>query len=121
MTDRRTFLKQAGLLAAALPLGASLTAPAAVAAVPTASRDKWAQLRQLFEQDPQAIHFANFLVTLFETEQPRGVLVAWDTPDAPNFRVGLRLRVLGQVLRRVPGPVGGRAARAAVWREWAGV
>lgn len=63
MTDRRTFLKQAGLLAAALPLGASLTAPAAVAAVPTASRDKWAQLRQLFEQDPQAIHFANFLVT----------------------------------------------------------
>jgi GT2 family glycosyltransferase len=42
-------------------------------------------------------------------------------PDAPNFRVGLRLRVLGQVLRRVPRPVGGRAARAALWREWAGV
>ena len=63
MTDRRTFLKQAGLLAAALPLGASLTAPAAIAAPAAAPRDKWAQLRQLFDQDPQAIHFANFLVT----------------------------------------------------------
>ncbi|WP_426237856.1 aminotransferase class V-fold PLP-dependent enzyme [Pseudomonas sp. TWP3-2] len=67
MTDRRTFLKQAGVLAAALPLGASLTAQARTqtqgSSQPAVPADKWAQLRQLFEQDPEAIHFANFLVT----------------------------------------------------------
>jgi DNA polymerase-1 len=30
--------------------------------------------------------FANFLLRLYETEQPRGVLVAWDTFDAPTYR-----------------------------------
>jgi selenocysteine lyase/cysteine desulfurase len=63
MTDRRTFLKQAGVVAAALPFGASLTAPAMAANAPVASANKWTQLRQLFDQDPQAIHFANFLIT----------------------------------------------------------
>ncbi|WP_426205173.1 aminotransferase class V-fold PLP-dependent enzyme [Pseudomonas sp. TWP3-1] len=67
MTDRRTFLKQAGVLAAALPLSASLTAQARTqtqgSSQPAVPADKWAQLRQLFEQDPEAIHFANFLVT----------------------------------------------------------
>ncbi|MFY9960977.1 aminotransferase class V-fold PLP-dependent enzyme [Pseudomonas sp.] len=64
MTDRRTFLKQAGLFAAALPLASTL-APNALASVPAAtpSGDKWAQFRQLFDQDPNYIHFANFLVT----------------------------------------------------------
>ncbi|MCH4900780.1 MULTISPECIES: pyoverdine-tailoring periplasmic protein PvdN [Pseudomonas] len=60
MTDRRTFLKQAGVLAAALPLGVSLAEPARAAASP---QDKWLALRGMFEQDPDAIHFANFLVT----------------------------------------------------------
>ena len=47
MTDRRTFLKQAGLLAASLPLGARLDLAAAStpAAAPTQSGDKWARLR----------------------------------------------------------------------------
>ncbi|MCE6977057.1 aminotransferase class V-fold PLP-dependent enzyme [Pseudomonas frederiksbergensis] len=63
MSDRRTFLKQAGILAASLPLGASLGSPVAAAQMQTLSRDKWAQLRQLFDQDPNCIHFANFLVT----------------------------------------------------------
>ncbi|PTT68803.1 aminotransferase, partial [Pseudomonas sp. HMWF007] len=61
MTDRRTFLKQAGVIAAALPMGASLTSPAMASTAPAG--DKWARLRQLFDQDPQAIHFANFLIT----------------------------------------------------------
>src|ERR1700681_2094557 len=30
--------------------------------------------------------FANFLLRLFETEQPRAVLVAWDTLNAPTYR-----------------------------------
>lgn len=62
MTDRRTFLKQAGLLAASLPL-----LPAAIAAQPgmpdLQGPDKWQQLRSLFPLDPQVAHFANFLVT----------------------------------------------------------
>ncbi|WLI10921.1 MULTISPECIES: aminotransferase class V-fold PLP-dependent enzyme [Pseudomonas] len=63
MSDRRTFLKQAGILAAGLPLGASLGSPVAAAPLQALPRDKWAQLRQLFDQDPNCIHFANFLVT----------------------------------------------------------
>ncbi|WP_373293191.1 glycosyltransferase family 2 protein, partial [Saccharothrix coeruleofusca] len=49
-------------------------------------------------------------------------------PDAANFRVGLRLRVLGEVLLRLPAVlfqrarIGRRAkvSRAEVWRNWAG-
>jgi selenocysteine lyase/cysteine desulfurase len=64
MSNRRDFLKQAGILAAALPLGASLPniAGAATAAAPL-PRDKWAKLQQLFDQDPAWLHFSNFLVT----------------------------------------------------------
>ncbi|WP_426427778.1 aminotransferase class V-fold PLP-dependent enzyme [Pseudomonas palmensis] len=75
MTDRRTFLKQAGVLAASLPLGTSLL-PAAQAA-PTAQLngpDKWRNLRQLFPLDPNVAHFANFLVTA----HPRPVQEAID-------------------------------------------
>jgi DNA polymerase-1 len=32
------------------------------------------------------VGFANILLRLYETEQPRAVLVGWDTLDAPNFR-----------------------------------
>ena len=58
MTDRRTFLKQAGVLAASLPLGSTLM-PQALAA---ATNDPWTGLKQLFNQDPDYLHFSNFLV-----------------------------------------------------------
>jgi DNA polymerase-1 len=32
------------------------------------------------------VGFANYLVRLYETEQPRAVLVGWDTLDAPTYR-----------------------------------
>jgi DNA polymerase I len=32
------------------------------------------------------VGFANFLLRLVEAEQPRAVLVSWDTLEAPNFR-----------------------------------
>ncbi|WP_232520084.1 glycosyltransferase family 2 protein [Actinosynnema pretiosum] len=49
-------------------------------------------------------------------------------PEGANFRVGLRLRVIGEVLLRLPSALVQRAAigrrakvsRADVWREWAG-
>ncbi|MFL1417057.1 aminotransferase class V-fold PLP-dependent enzyme [Pseudomonas fildesensis] len=59
MTDRRTFLKQAGVFAASLPLGAALL-PQAMAA--DATNDPWTGLKQLFNQDPSYLHFSNFLV-----------------------------------------------------------
>jgi selenocysteine lyase/cysteine desulfurase len=63
MTNRRSFLKQAGILAAGLPLGAAVSLPARAANPQPVSADKWTQLRQLFDQDPDYLHFANFLVT----------------------------------------------------------
>jgi len=59
MTDRRTFLKQAVVFAASLPLGAALL-PQAIAA--PASNDPWTGFKQLFNQDPDYLHFSNFLV-----------------------------------------------------------
>lgn len=58
MTNRRTFLKQAGVLAASLPLGSALLPQ--VQAAP--SQDPWTGLKQLFNQDPNYLHFSNFLV-----------------------------------------------------------
>ncbi|NVZ54197.1 aminotransferase class V-fold PLP-dependent enzyme [Pseudomonas sp. B6002] len=58
MTDRRTFLKQAGVFAASLPL-----LPQALAAAPSlAASSPWTGLKQLFNQDPSYLHFSNFLV-----------------------------------------------------------
>ena len=74
MTNRRSFLKQAGLLAAGLPLGAAVNLPALAANPAPLPKDKWAQLRQLFNQDPDYLHFANFLVT----SHPRPVREAID-------------------------------------------
>ena len=31
------------------------------------------------------VGFANFLLRLYESEQPRAVLVGWDTLDAPTY------------------------------------
>ncbi|WP_040268018.1 aminotransferase class V-fold PLP-dependent enzyme [Pseudomonas rhodesiae] len=59
MTDRRTFLKHAGVLAASLPLGAALL-PQVAAAAPT--DNPWTGFKQLFNQDPDYLHFSNFLV-----------------------------------------------------------
>ncbi|WP_028694443.1 aminotransferase class V-fold PLP-dependent enzyme [Pseudomonas cremoricolorata] len=63
MSDRRTFLKQAGLLAVALPLGASLEGCAHAAPLASSSASKWTQLQGLFDLDPDYLHFANFLIT----------------------------------------------------------
>nr|WP_314533812.1 aminotransferase class V-fold PLP-dependent enzyme [uncultured Pseudomonas sp.] len=63
MTNRRSFLKQAGIIAAGLPLGAAVNLPALATNPAPLPKDKWAQLRQLFNQDPDYLHFANFLVT----------------------------------------------------------
>ena len=58
MTDRRTFLKQAGVFAASLPL---LPEARAATAAP-ATKNPWTDLKQLFNQDPNYLHFSNFLV-----------------------------------------------------------
>lgn len=64
MTDRRTFLKQAGVLAASLPLASNLLPSAqAATAAPLSGTHKWRNLRQLFAQDPDTVHLANFLIT----------------------------------------------------------
>ncbi|MCI0912438.1 aminotransferase class V-fold PLP-dependent enzyme [Pseudomonas putida] len=71
MSNRRSFLKQAGLLAASLPL---LPQALAGASAPLSGPDKWRNLRTLFPLDPQVAHFANFLVTA----HPRPVQAAID-------------------------------------------
>ena len=63
MSNRREFLKQAGILAAALPLSASLPNVAGAANAANATGNKWARLQQLFDQDPAYLHFSNFLIT----------------------------------------------------------
>lgn len=65
MNDRRTFLKQAGLLAAALPLAGpgALLQSAQAAPAQAATGNDWAAFRSLFELDPAYAHFANFLIT----------------------------------------------------------
>lgn len=74
MTDRRTFLKQAGVFAASLPLGAALLPPALAAEPAAATNDPWTGFKQLFTQDPDYLHFSNFLVT----SHPRPVREAID-------------------------------------------
>src|SRR5471032_1466171 len=63
MTDRRTFLKQAGVFAASLPLGAALMPQALANSPAPAANDPWTGFKQLFTQDPNYLHFSNFLVT----------------------------------------------------------
>ncbi|SEN94769.1 aminotransferase class V-fold PLP-dependent enzyme [Pseudomonas sp. ok266] len=117
MTDRRTFLKQAGVVAAALPLGASLTAPAMATTAPVASANKWTQLRQLFDQDPQAIHFANFLITSHPKpvreaiERHRaaldlnpGLAMDWDLGSDEQLQENVRVWA-GKYLQAKPGQI----------------
>jgi selenocysteine lyase/cysteine desulfurase len=63
MTDRRTFLKQAGLLAASLPLGVPVLAAEPTPSFSVKQGEKWPQLRSLFELDYSLAHFSNFLIT----------------------------------------------------------
>lgn len=76
MTDRRTFLKQAAILGAGLPLASTLAkASEAPASTPLfKGPDKWRQLRDLFPLDRDTAHFANFLITA----HPRPVQEAID-------------------------------------------
>ncbi|QXH44128.1 aminotransferase class V-fold PLP-dependent enzyme [Pseudomonas xanthosomatis] len=73
MSNRRTFLKQASVLAASLPLLARAQEQAA-APQPLTGPEKWRNLRALFPLDPGIAHFANFLVTA----HPRPVQAAID-------------------------------------------
>ncbi|MFI8223799.1 aminotransferase class V-fold PLP-dependent enzyme [Pseudomonas sp. NPDC085632] len=117
MTDRRTFLKQAGVMAAALPFGASLTAPAMATTAPGASANKWTQLRQLFDQDPQAIHFANFLITSHPKpvreaierhratlDRNPGLAMDWDLGSNEQLQQNVRVWA-GKYLQAKPGQI----------------
>ncbi|MBF6034401.1 aminotransferase class V-fold PLP-dependent enzyme [Pseudomonas sp. P155] len=117
MTDRRTFLKQAGVMAAALPFGASLAAPAMATTSPVASANKWTQLRQLFDQDPQAIHFANFLITSHPKpvreaierhratlDRNPGLAMDWDLGSNEQLQQNVRVWA-GQYLQARPGQI----------------
>lgn len=107
MINRRSFLKQAGILAAGLPLGAAVNLPVRAANSQSSYGDKWAQLRQMFDQDPDYLHFANFLVT----SHPRPVREAIERHRA--------------TLDRNPGramdwDLGESEKREQAVREWAG-
>ncbi|SEI15772.1 aminotransferase class V-fold PLP-dependent enzyme [Pseudomonas asplenii] len=119
MTDRRTFLKQAGLLAASLPLGArlDLAAASAPAAAPTQSGDKWARLRQLFDQDPDYLHFSNFLVTSHPKpvrdaierhraaiDRNPGLAMDWDLAETWKRENQVR-QAAGRYLKAQPGQI----------------
>lgn len=43
-------------------------------------------LRRDGRQGGAIVGFANFLLRLYAAEQPRAVVVGWDTPEAPTFR-----------------------------------
>ena len=114
MSDRRTFLKQAGILAASLPLGASLDVQAASAKAPA---DKWAGLRQLFDQDPNYIHFSNFLITSHPRpvreaierhraaiDRNPGLTMDWDLQE-PWKREGQVREWAGRYLQAKPGQI----------------
>lgn len=114
MTDRRTFLKQAGILAASLPLGTSLHVQAASTKAPA---DKWAGLRQLFDQDPNYIHFSNFLITSHPRpvreaierhraalDRNPGLTMDWDLQE-PWKREGQVRDWAGRYLQAKPGQI----------------
>jgi len=111
MTDRRTFLKQAGVFAASLPLGAALL-PQALAA--TAADDPWTGLKQLFNQDPNYLHFSNFLVATHpkpvrdaieryraQIDRNPGLAMDWDLQEAWK-REGQVREWAGRYLKATP-------------------
>ena len=111
MTDRRTFLKQAGVFAASLPLGAALL-PQAVAA--NATDAPWTGLKQLFNQDPDYLHFSNFLVATHpkpvreaieryraQIDRNPGLAMDWDLQEAWK-REGQVREWAGRYLKATP-------------------
>jgi len=121
MTDRRSFLKHAGVLAVGLPWVASAhasgLAPAAPPATATSGIDSWDALRQLFTQDPDYIHFSNFLVTshpkpvrdAIEQHRARidrnpGLAMDWDLQETWKREAEVRLWA-GRYLKANPGQI----------------
>ncbi|AXK52867.1 aminotransferase class V-fold PLP-dependent enzyme [Pseudomonas protegens] len=119
MTDRRTFLKQAGILAAGLPLGAGALAASgtSTSAPPPAPKDPWTQLRLLFDQDPDSIHFSNFLVTSHprpvreaierhraNIDRNPGLAMDWDLQEPWKREAEVR-RWAGRYLQAKPGQI----------------
>ncbi|WP_294736479.1 aminotransferase class V-fold PLP-dependent enzyme [uncultured Pseudomonas sp.] len=116
MTDRRTFLKQAGLLAASLPLGTAII-PQALAGNAAPPGDSWAGLRQLFTQDPDYLHFSNFLVTSHpkpvrdaidryraQIDRNPGLAMDWDLQETWK-REGQVREWAGRYLNAKPGQI----------------
>ncbi|MCM2380991.1 aminotransferase class V-fold PLP-dependent enzyme [Pseudomonas marginalis] len=114
MTDRRTFLKQAGVFAASLPLGAALL-PQAVAA--NATDAPWTGLKQLFNQDPDYLHFSNFLVATHpkpvreaieryraQIDRNPGLAMDWDLQEAWK-REGQVREWAGRYLKAAPAQI----------------
>lgn len=118
MTDRRTFLKQAGILAAGLPLGTAVLNQHVLANTATpVPEEKWAQLRQLFTQDPDYIHFSNFLVTSHpkpvrdaidlhraRIDRNPGLAMDWDLQEAWKREAQVR-DWAGRYLQAKPGQI----------------
>ncbi|MBK5009631.1 aminotransferase class V-fold PLP-dependent enzyme [Pseudomonas sp. S60] len=117
MSDRRTFLKHASLLAVALPLGSSLgQALASPASAPKAG-DRWAQLRQLFNQDPAYLHLSNFLITSHpkpvqnaidryrvSLDRNPGLVMDWDCQEPWQHEARVR-EWAGKYLQARPGQI----------------
>jgi selenocysteine lyase/cysteine desulfurase len=121
MTDRRSFLKHAGVLAVGLPWVASAhaagLAPAATPAIATSGIDSWDALRQLFTQDPDYIHFSNFLVTSHpkpvrdaidqhraRIDRNPGLAMDWDLQETWKREAEVRLWA-GRYLKANPGQI----------------
>ncbi|MBT9304869.1 pyoverdine-tailoring periplasmic protein PvdN [Pseudomonas sp. TAE6080] len=118
MTDRRTFLKQAGILAAGLPLGTAVLNQHVLASTAApVPEEKWAQLRQLFTQDPDYIHFSNFLVTSHpkpvrdaidlhraRIDRNPGLAMDWDLQEAWKREAQVR-DWAGRYLQAKPGQI----------------
>jgi len=117
MSDRRTFLKQAGILAAALPLSAGLSGPAMGETPKPLSGDKWQQLRQLFLLDPDYIHFSNFLITSHPKpvrdaidmhrawlDRNPGLAMDWDREETWKHEAEVR-NWAGRYLQAKPGQI----------------
>ncbi|MDO7912504.1 aminotransferase class V-fold PLP-dependent enzyme [Pseudomonas sp. 22-AL-CL-001] len=115
MSNRRTFIKQAGLLAASLPF-TSLASEPAMTSAPQGPA-KWTWLRSLFEQDPSYLHFANFLITSHprpvrdaiarhraDLDRNPGLLMDWDLEEGWKREDQVR-RAAGTYLKAHPAQI----------------
>ncbi|WP_060481509.1 aminotransferase class V-fold PLP-dependent enzyme [Pseudomonas sp. NBRC 111119] len=117
MSDRRTFLKQAGLLAVALPLGGRLDPVLAAPTPPAAKPTTWVELRALFDQAPDYLHLSNFLVTSHPRpvqqaidryraaiDQNPGLVMDWDRQEPWQHEARVR-EWAGRYLEARPGQI----------------